>query len=117
MSDIGRLAMPITLAVSKGWCTKIEGGAEARALEAHIEGVENARNIAEFGIGLNPKARLQGEITEVKKRLGTAHMALGDSAAGYGGAVVSEVHLDGMILDARIELDGEVIVEGGKVLV
>jgi leucyl aminopeptidase (aminopeptidase T) len=117
MSDIGRLATPITLAVSKGWCTKIEGGAEARALEAHIDGVENARNIAELGIGLNPKARLRGEITEVKKRLGTAHMALGDSAAGYGGAVVSEVHLDGMILDAHIELDGEVIVEGGKVLV
>ena len=84
---------------------------EARALEQHIAGVENATNIAELGIGLNPKSRLTGEITEVKKRLGTVHMALGDSAAGYGGAVTSDVHLDGMILNPRVEIDGEVIVE------
>jgi hypothetical protein len=32
-------------------------------------------------------SRLIGGITEVK--LGTAHMALGDSAAGYGGAVTT----------------------------
>ncbi|MEZ5775862.1 MAG: aminopeptidase [Hyphomicrobiaceae bacterium] len=117
MSDLGRLANPITLVVEKGLVTRFEGGAEARQLETHIEGVENARNIAELGIGLNPKSRLSGEITEVKKKLGTAHMAIGDSAAGYGGKVVSDIHLDGMILDARITLDGEVIVADGRVLV
>ncbi len=117
MTDIGRLAAPITWIVEKGEAVRFEGGAEARALEAHIEGVRNARNIAELGIGINPMSRLIGGITEVKKKLGTAHMALGDSAAGYGGKVVSDVHLDGMILDVRIAIDGEVIVEGGKVLV
>lgn len=117
MSDIGPLSQPIILTVEKGQCTRIDGGAEAHALEAHIEGIENARNIAELGIGLNPLARLTGEISEVKKRLGTAHMALGDSAAGYGGDVVSDVHLDGMIMEARIELDNSVIVADGKVLV
>jgi leucyl aminopeptidase (aminopeptidase T) len=44
-------------------------------------------------------------------------MALGDSAAGYGGAVTSDVHLDGMLLNVRIEIDGEVIVENGEVRV
>lgn len=117
MTDLGRLARPIMLTVKAGLVTAIDGGTEARALEAYIEGIANARNIAELGIGLNPKSRLSGEITEVKKKLGTAHMALGDSAAGYGGAVVSEIHLDGMIMDARIKLDGEVIVADGKVLV
>jgi leucyl aminopeptidase (aminopeptidase T) len=117
MTDLGRLARPITLVVEQGLVTRFEGGAEARQLEAHIEGIENARNIAELGIGLNPKSRLTGEITEVKKKLGTAHMAIGDSAAGYGGKVVSDVHLDGMILEAHITLDGETIVADGKVLV
>lgn len=117
MTDIGRLARPIVLTVEKGECVRMDGGVEARALEAHIDGVENARNIAELGIGLNPKSRLTGEITEVKKRLGTAHMALGDSAAGYGGKVVSDVHLDGMIMDVRVEIDGEIIAENGEVLV
>ena len=117
MTDIGRLSRPITWVVEKGQAVRFEGGVEARTLEQHIAGVANATNIAELGIGLNPKSRLTGEITEVKKRLGTAHMALGDSAAGYGGLVTSEVHLDGMILDVRVEVDGEVIVESGRVLV
>lgn len=117
MTDIGRLGEPIVLTVKEGECVKIDGGVEARALVAHIDGVKNATNIAELGIGLNPKSRLTGGITEVKKRLGTAHMALGDSAAGYGGAVTSDVHLDGMLLNVRIEIDGEVIVENGEVRV
>jgi leucyl aminopeptidase (aminopeptidase T) len=44
-------------------------------------------------------------------------MALGDSAAGYGGNVTSDVHLDGMIMDVRIEIDGEVIAANGEVYV
>lgn len=117
MTDIGRLTQPIAWIVERGEAVRFEGGAEARALEAHIEGVKNARNIAELGIGINPMSRLTGGITEVKKKLGTAHMALGDSAAGYGGKVTSEVHLDGMIMDVRIEVDGEVIAENGRILV
>ena len=117
MTDIGRLTQPIVLTVEKGECVKIDGGVEAHALAAHIDGVKNATNIAELGIGLNPKSRLTGGITEVKKRLGTAHMALGDSAAGYGGKVTSDVHLDGMLMNVRIEIDGEVIVENGEVRV
>ena len=117
MTDIGRLGQPIVLTVENGECARIDGGLEARALAAHIEGVKNATNIAELGIGLNPKSRLTGGITEVKKRLGTAHMALGDSAAGYGGKVTSDVHLDGMIMNVRIEIDGEVIAENGEVRV
>jgi leucyl aminopeptidase (aminopeptidase T) len=117
MTDIGRLSQPIWLTVRDGLVERIDGAVEARALEAHIEGVENARNIAELGIGLNPRSRLSAEITEVKKKLGTAHIALGDSAAGYGGAVVSDVHLDGMIMAPHITLDGEAIVADGRVLV
>lgn len=115
MTDIGRLSQPIVWLVRDGHVASIEGGAEAAALRAHIAGIENATNIAEIGIGLNPAARLGAEITEFKKKLGTAHIAMGDSAGEYGGAVVSEVHLDGMILDCRIEVDGKVIVASGSV--
>lgn len=117
MTDIGRLARPIAWIVEKGLAVRFEGGAEARQLERHIDGVANATNIAELGIGLNPLSRLTGGITEVKKKLGTVHMALGDSAAGYGGLVSSDVHLDGMVLDPRVEIDGEAIVADGRVLV
>jgi leucyl aminopeptidase (aminopeptidase T) len=29
--------------------------------------------------------------------------------------VVSDVHLDGMILDCRVEVDGRVVVDGGRI--
>jgi leucyl aminopeptidase (aminopeptidase T) len=116
LTDIGVLASPITWIVEGGQVVGIEGGAEARALEQHVEGVQNARNVGEIGIGLNPAARLGIEITEAKKRLGTAHVAMGDSAGEYGGNVVSDVHLDGMVLDCGIEVDGDVVVERGEVL-
>jgi aminopeptidase len=117
MTDIGKLTQPITWMVRDGQVVAIEGGAEAAALRAHIAGIANATNIAEIGIGLNPVARLGADITEFKKKLGTAHMAMGDSAGEYGGAVVSDVHLDGMILDCCIEIDGEVVVADGVVRV
>jgi leucyl aminopeptidase (aminopeptidase T) len=117
MTDVGRIATPITLVVERGEVVGIEGGPEADALRSHIEGVKNATNIGEIGIGLNPAARLNDDITESKKRLGTAHVAMGDSAGEYGGNVISDVHLDGMVLDAQIEVDGEVVVDRGQVKV
>ena len=46
-------------------------------------------------------------MTESKKALGTAHLAMGDSAGGYGGTVVSDVHLDGIVMTPRIEVFSE----------
>lgn len=115
MTDLSLLAEPMKWTVERGVVVAIDGGADARRLEAHIENVENARNIGEIGIGMNPEARLTAEITESKKKLGTAHVAMGDSAGEYGGTVVSDVHLDGMVLDATIEVDGEVVVDRGTV--
>lgn len=117
MTDLGALSQPITWRVERGLVVGIDGGPDAARLEAHVDGVENARNIGEIGIGMNPAARLTAEITESKKKLGTAHVAMGDSAGEYGGTVVSDVHLDGMVLDATIEVDGEIVVDRGTVRV
>jgi hypothetical protein len=86
-------------------------------LRALIGGVEGATNLAELGIGLNPQARIGDDITETKKRAGTAHFALGDNAGGYGGIVESPVHLDGMLFDVTVEVDGDQVVRDGRVLV
>lgn len=117
MSDVGTLAEPIVWQVRDGRAVEISGGAEAERLRELIDGVPNATNVAELGIGLNPAARLGEEITEAKKRAGTAHMALGDNAGGYGGTVESPVHLDGLMLDVTIAVDGVSVVETGELLV
>jgi leucyl aminopeptidase (aminopeptidase T) len=117
MTDVGRLERPIAIRVEDGLAVEIDGGEEAARLRALVDGVEGATNIAELGIGLNPEARLGGDVTEAKKRLGTAHFALGDNAGGYGGVVECPVHLDGMLFDVTVELDGEPVVRDGEVLV
>ena len=114
MTDIGRLEMPITLTVVDGLVTAITGGAEAARLEQLIEGVEGARNIGELGIGLNPLARLGSDITEAKKRAGTAHMAIGDNAGGYGGVVECDLHLDGMLFEPTVVVDGTPLMVDGE---
>jgi leucyl aminopeptidase (aminopeptidase T) len=117
MTDLGPLAETITVTLEDGLAARIEGGADAHRLRRLIDGVSGATNIGELGIGLNPVARVTDDITETKKRIGTAHLALGDSAGGYGGTVISDVHLDGMCMDVTIDIDGEVVVRDGEVLV
>jgi leucyl aminopeptidase (aminopeptidase T) len=117
VTDLGLLGSPIRIAVRDGLAVAIEGGDDAARLRTLVAGVPGATNVAELGIGLNPAARVGADITETKKRAGTAHMALGDNAGGYGGVVECDLHLDGMLFDVTIEIDGEAVVFDGEVLV
>jgi leucyl aminopeptidase (aminopeptidase T) len=117
MTDIGTLAAPIRVGVVDGLAVTFEGGEEADRLRELVEGVPGATNIGELGIGLNPAAPLNDDITESKKRLGTAHMALGDNAGGYGGVVESPLHLDGMMLKPSVWIDDEPVISDGEMLI
>jgi leucyl aminopeptidase (aminopeptidase T) len=114
ITDLGLLDEPVRLEVEAGLVTRITGGEAAARLERLIEGVEGARNIGELGIGLNPLARISGDITETKKAAGTAHMAIGDNAGGYGGVVECALHLDGMLMAPTVEVDGEPLMVDGE---
>ena len=113
MTDLGELSEPVVWTVREGLAVAVEGGADAARLRALIAGVPGATNLAELGIGLNPLARIGEFITESKKRLGTAHFALGDNAGGYGGVVECPLHLDGMVLEATVVVDGVDVVRDG----
>jgi leucyl aminopeptidase (aminopeptidase T) len=117
VTDLGAIREPITITVEDGEARAIDGGEDAERLRALVDGVAGATNIGELGIGLNPSARVTDDITETKKREGTAHFALGDNAGGYGGVVESAVHLDGMLFDVTVTVDDDVLVRDGQVLV
>ena len=116
MTDIGALAEPVRITVADGLAAQIHGGDGAARLRALIDGIQGATNIGELGIGLNPAARISDDITETKKAVGTAHFALGDSAGGYGGTVECPLHIDGMVMRATVEIDGDCVVRDGKLL-
>ncbi len=112
---------PVTVEVEEGFVTKIKGKREARvlrkavkrgeesamgmALDGSISKVQakryarNARNLGELGIGLNPKAKIVGNILEDEKVFETCHIALGSN---YDEDAKAMIHLDGIIYKPTI---------------
>jgi leucyl aminopeptidase (aminopeptidase T) len=115
LDSIGLLSHPVTLNVKAGVVTEISGGIEAEKLRGIIDKADsNAKRIAEFAVGTNGRARLTGNLAEDKKRLGSAHFAIGDNH-GIGGVIRSSIHLDGVLLSPTVVVDGKIIVTEGRV--
>jgi leucyl aminopeptidase (aminopeptidase T) len=117
MAGIGVTTRPIHIVVENGYATRITGGPEAEQLIALLEphGRE-ARNVAEFGIGTNDRARLTGVILEDEKVMGTVHIAFGDNKS-MGGTVRVASHLDGLVKQPTVWFDDRKIMEAGRLLV
>ncbi|WP_152039489.1 aminopeptidase [Salinigranum salinum] len=117
MDNIGLLDDPIELTFEDGTVTDIAGGDEAAQLRDIVdEAGENAGNLAEFAIGTNEHARLIGNLAEDKKRRGTVHFAIGDDTS-LGGELRSDIHFDGLVTRPTVELDGELVLDDGTLLV
>ncbi|MFN8159748.1 MAG: aminopeptidase [Solirubrobacterales bacterium] len=116
IAGIGLVAEPVRLGVSGGHLASASGEQGVRLMELLSEHGPGGTNLAELGVGTNERALLTGEILEDEKILGTAHVAFGASAA-IGGTVQVPVHLDCVVLDAEVEVDGRPVLRGGELLV
>jgi leucyl aminopeptidase (aminopeptidase T) len=113
LAPLGLSDEPATLTVRDGRIVSAEGGLGPeylKLLEAHGE---LGTNLAELGVGTNDRARLTGNVLEDEKILGTVHVAFGASA-GIGGTVSVPIHLDVVILDASLEIDGRPVLDHGS---
>ncbi|HEX5822651.1 MAG TPA: aminopeptidase [Solirubrobacterales bacterium] len=116
MAGVGLVDQPVELVVEDGHLTSARGGQGMAFMELLTEHGDDGTNIAELGVGTNEKAKLTGEILEDEKILGTCHIAFGASA-GIGGTVQVPVHLDCVVMKPTLELDGEVVVRDGELLI
>jgi leucyl aminopeptidase (aminopeptidase T) len=116
IAGVGLLDTPTSLTVRGGHLTDTTGPEGAALLELLDAHGEDGTSVAELGIGTNEEAILTGNILEDEKILGTAHVAFGASAA-IGGTVQVPVHLDCVVLEPTVEIDGETIVSGGELLI
>lgn len=113
------LEAPMTIHFKAGEVRDIEGGGEVgeefrRLLELPTPGRQTARrNLAELGIGTNPKARSVESTLEAEKIKGTVHIAIGDSSH-IGGAVSADLHQDFVLWQPDLSLDGRVVIKAGK---
>ncbi len=116
IDNVGVLDAPVRAEVRDGRIVRVEGGRSAAQLRDLIAMDAGASNIAEFAIGTNPKSRLLGNLAEDKILLGAVHIGVGDSHT-IGGVVESRIHIDGIILNPTVELDGRRIVEQRRMLI
>jgi len=105
----------VKLTIEKGAVTEIKGKREAELLRKAIEWAEGrskypekVRLIGEFGIGINPKAKVVGSTLINEKALGTAHVALG-SNHWFGGDIYSIIHLDQVFFDPIVRIDDKLL--------
>lgn len=105
----GVASEPMELTVRDGIVTDLRGG-HADGLRAYLDDAgENARNLAELGIGTNTLAPASLTGTFVDKRIGgTVHFGLGDNR-GLGGRTRAAIHTDVQVMAATVALDGEVL--------
>ena len=118
MHQSGKVTSPIELTVENGRIAKIDGGADAHFLRNYLEqyGDDNAYICpAEASVGINAKAQIRGVQREDKNILGTMHFGLGTNV-DVGGTLHSNIHMDGVILEPTLYVDGDKRIEHGKFL-
>ena len=116
IAAVGLVESPVRLTVEGGHLTGATGDEGAKLMELLTPHGPGGTNVAELGIGTNEEAILTGNILEDEKIFGTAHVAFGASA-GIGGTVQVPVHLDVVIKEPTVEIDGEAILGGGELLI
>jgi leucyl aminopeptidase (aminopeptidase T) len=102
----GPLPEPVVIHFEAGEMVGLEG-AEAGRLDEMLARCADERmtNLAEVSMAFNPAGRVCGVAMETESSRGTAHIALGNSIA-YGGTVDAVAHLDCVMRDATLEVDG-----------
>jgi leucyl aminopeptidase (aminopeptidase T) len=117
---------PVKITMKDGYVNQVTGGAEAKMLLNVIKKAEvmarakglkdkerNSRHIGELGIGLNPAAKMTGNIMEDEKVLRTVHLAIGSN---YDLDANALIHLDCLMINPTMWVDEKQIMKDGALL-
>jgi leucyl aminopeptidase (aminopeptidase T) len=106
IGDLGGVTSPVTIEVVAGRITSIRGGDPG--LVERIEELtsidDEASLVGELGVGINPAARVTGNMLEDEKAVGTVHVAFGNNLE-MGGRNGSRTHRDFHILGPTLSIE------------
>jgi len=113
----GKLEEPIRLAIEAGTIVKVEGGVQAREFEAWMNGFNHPqmKRLAHLSYGVNPGAKLTGDIVEDERVWGSTEWGIGSVPGtivppdGFPGPS----HCDGICMNSSVWLDGEQVLDAG----
>jgi leucyl aminopeptidase (aminopeptidase T) len=109
--DASLIENPITLKVEAGIVTKVSGEDRDDVKALFVEASRklkpqhqsNVWTVAEFGFGMNPRARLIGNVLEDEKVQGTCYFAIGDNT-NLGGSALCGIHVTGVLSEPTVEI-------------
>jgi len=113
---------PVVLQVENGLIVDVKGGTAAAQIRQTFgeaarrlksKDQENVWTVAEFGFGMNPNARLAGNVLEDEKKLGTAYFSIGDNTT-LGGSAAVGIQISGVLASPSIWLDELMLFEDGN---
>lgn len=111
IAEIGLLKKPLTLKIADGKLVAADGVDGKKLLMLLGEG--DGRQLCELGIGINQAARITGNVLEDEKKYGTCHIAFGSNNT-FGGTISTDVHIDCVIRQPEVWVDGELLVGSGE---
>ena len=113
----GKLEEPIRLTINAGTIVKVDGGVQAREFETWMNGFNHPqmKRLAHLSYGVNPGARLTGDIVEDERVWGSTEWGIGS----VPGTIVppdgfpAPSHCDGICMNSSVWLDGEQVLDTG----
>ena len=119
--DADILTEPLTLTIEEGIVVDVKGGsAAANIRQSFGEVAKKLRTreqdllwtVAEAGFGVNPNARLLGNLLEDEKVLGTFYFSIGDSASLPSPATGKRV--TGVLKAPTMKIGSEILIDNGR---
>ena len=113
---------PVEFIVEDGTVIDVKGGSLAATIRQSYGEVakklktkdrESVWTVAEFGFGMNPNARLVGNVLEDEKRMGSCYFSIGDNS-GLGGSSNAGIHISGVLAEPSVWLDDTCLTESGE---
>lgn len=116
----GILEQPVRLTIKAGTIIRVEGGRQAIEFEAWMKSFDHPRmlKLAHFNYGFNPGAKLTGNIVEDERIWGCTQWGIGslDVRLVKPDGLPAPSHTDGQCLNSSVWLDGEKIMDEGKMV-
>jgi len=121
ITKIGKLEEPIFLTIKAGTIINVEGGEQAVELEAWLRSFNHPHmyKIAHTGYGFNPGAKFgTGLAAEDERIWGSTEWGIGHVGAQLikPDGISAPSHIDGKCLNTSVWLDGEQIMNNGKII-
>ena len=120
--DAAVVSEPLKIKVEAGMVTKVtgEGSDDVKAMFVEAsrklkpQQQSNVWTVAEFGFGMNPRARLVGNVLEDEKVQGTCYFAFGDNTS-LGGSASCGIHVTGVLKQPTVKVGDVDLLDDGDI--